>query len=277
MTDDIVVYDEVHRGFLRRGKDAQIDFVSRYHKNFRTTGFSNFVRMIANYFRMDKLSRMAVFRNFGTDSMLLANYMLNDAEMVGTLLRDVANGYRYDQPLLRPKRSVDEPTQEPTAEIGSGNILINLSLMSIGEYATEERIIGLEVTKEPPLGSTLSDVSPTTEFSTSMDSKQAGSASVIDGKIPNSQSQNGEIPAQRIRVKRSDLNVSEEKINQRTSQSSSVEQNGTLSKVSQPVSANPTIYNKFSALINRGVGKSEAQNRTSTRRQNKNKLVGMNL
>ncbi|MGL9847412.1 hypothetical protein IGJ91_002581 [Enterococcus sp. DIV0765f] len=277
MTDDIVVYDEVHRGFLRRGKDAQIDFVSRYHKNFRTTGFSNFVRMIANYFRMDKLSRMAVFRNFGTDSMLLANYMLNDAEMVGTLLRDVANGYRYDQPLLRPKRSVDEPTQEPTAEIGSGNILINLSLMSIGEYATEERSIGLEVTKEPPLGSTLSDVSPTTEFSTSMDSKQAGSASVIDGKIPNSQSQNGEIPAQRIRVKRSDLNVSEEKINQITSQSSSVEQNGTLSKVSQPVSANPTIYNKFSALINRGVGKSEALNRTSTRRQNKNKLVGMNL
>lgn len=277
MTDDIVVYDEVHRGFLRRGKDAQIDFVSRYHKNFRTTGFSDFVRMIANYFRMDKLSRMAVFRNFDTDSMLFANYMLNDAEMVGTLLRDVANGYRYDQPLLRPKRSVNEPTQEPTAEIGSGNILINLSLMSIGEYATEERSIGLEVTKEPPLGSTLSDVSPTTEFSTSMDSKQAGSASVIDGKIPNSQSQNGEIPAQRIRVKRSDLNVSEEKINQRTSQSSSVEQNGTLSKVSQPVSANPTIYNKFSALINRGVGKSEALNRTSTRRQNKNKLVGMNL
>lgn len=277
MTDDIVVYDEVHRGFLKRGKDALTDFVSRYHKNFRKPGFYNFVRLIANYFRLDGLSRMAVFRNFGTDSMLLANYMLNDAEMVGTLLRDVAYGHKYDQPLLRPKRSVDEPTQEPTPEVGSGNILISLSLMSIGEYVIEERRIGLEVTKEPPLGSTLSDVSPTTEFSTSIDSKQAGSASVIDGKMSNSQSQNGEIPAQRTRVKRSDLNVSEEKINQGTSQSSSVEQTGTLSKVSQPVSDNPTFYNKFSALINRGVGKSQALNRTSTRRQNKNKLVGMNL
>lgn len=277
MTDDIVVYDAVQRGFLKRVKDALTDFVSRYHNNFRKPGFYNFVRLIANYFRLDGLSRMAVFRNFGTDSMLLANYMLNDAEMVGTLLRDVAYGHKYDQPLLRPKRSVDEPTQEPTPEVGSGNILISLSLMSIGEYAAEERNIGLEVTKEPPLGSTLSDVRPTTEFSTSINSKQAGFASVIDGKMSNSQSQNGEIPFQRTRVKRSDLNLADERIDQGTSQSRPVVQTGTSAEISQPVSDNPTFYNKFSALINRGVGKSQALNRTSTRRQNKNKLVGMNL
>ncbi|PQF22577.1 QWxxN domain [Enterococcus mundtii] len=277
MTDDIIVYDAVHRGFLKRGKDALIDFVSRYHKNFGTASFSRFVQLIADYFRLDGLSRLAVFRNFATDSMLMANYMLSDAEMVGTLLRDVAYGYTYDQPLLRPKRAVDEPTQESTPELGSGNILISLSLMSIGEYATEERSIGLEVTKEPPLVSTLSDVSPTTEFSTSINSKQAASASVIDAKIPNSQSQNGEIPSQQTRVKRSDLNVSEEKINQGTSRSRSVVQTGTSAEISQSVSTNPTFYDNLSALINRGVGKSQALNRTSIRRRNRKKLIGVNL
>ncbi|MGL9893262.1 QWxxN domain [Enterococcus mundtii] len=273
MTNDIVTYGPSYRGLLKRGKDAQIDFISKYHTNFGTASFIQFVQLIADYLGLDGLSRMAVFQNFGKDSMLFANYMLTDAEMVGTLLRDVAYGYKYDQPLLRPKRSVDEPSQEPIQELGSGNILISLSLMSIGEFGTAEKNIGLEVTKEPSLGSTLSGVATTTEFSAVVGSKQASPASVIDAKMPNSQSQNKESPAQRSRVKRSDLNLSEGEINQGTFQPIPAQQTNSA----HSVSTNPAVYDNFFARINRGIRRSQTLNRTSTIRQNKRKQFGINL
>ncbi|MBO0461727.1 QWxxN domain [Enterococcus sp. DIV1298c] len=267
MANDIISYGMAARGFRKRGKDAQIDFFSRYFKDFGSDGFYKFGYAVADDLKIEGLSMMTVFENLGKDPMLFANYLMTDAEYVATLLRDIAYGYSFEQAILRQKRSTDEPIEK----LGDGNFLISMSLVASGDFATIGRHIELEVTKETTLGSTLESTATTTAFSVPVD-MQSGNNTEMHLDQPQEMK-----PPQHPRMKRSDLNLQEGEVSLGPAKNSRLEQANPSTGVSKPTSPNPSLLQSFTTLVNKGIGRSKAQNVSQTKRQKQKKLVGLNI
>lgn len=266
-TQDLVVYGVVRKGTLKRPKDAQIDFVSRYHKTYQTEDFFMFVHQLENYLGLSNLSRHSVFKGFATDPMLFANYMMTDAEMLSIIMRDIAYGHPFDQKISRGKRSADS-VEGPE----KGNFLLSMVLVSVGEFEIVKRSIDKEVLHETTLGSTLEGKETTTVHSTPPDIQQASLEQGLRMRQQNMASS-----PQPLRMKRSDLNLPEAKTGMRANQKNTVEPAGATTEISQSVVTNHSLRQSFATLTNRGVGRSQELNTSLTSQRQEKKVKGLVL
>ncbi|THE12367.1 hypothetical protein E1H99_07425 [Enterococcus hirae] len=138
---DLMVFDHPAKGSLCNGKEIMEQIKTYYSDVLESKALIQFVEQLATELDLPTLSKQAVAQALDVDPMLRVNFLLMDAEILMTILRDIVDGRGFDD-LARAKRSIE------TEDLETEFLFLFLSLIHISGYQIIEKNPQLNKTQE---------------------------------------------------------------------------------------------------------------------------------
>lgn len=116
-TVDLLFYSKPPSGYALSGKDLLNDRYTEFHKIAGSLSFKDFVNRLAQQQNLPQLSNKAVKDALSSDHMLRAKLLIEDAELVMTIIRDLSQGRAIDErPRVRRTQEQDITKTERKVE-----------------------------------------------------------------------------------------------------------------------------------------------------------------
>ncbi|MGM9904023.1 MAG: hypothetical protein ACI32O_08880, partial [Enterococcus sp.] len=149
--------------FLTTGEELMDQINNNFSEILESESLENFVEQLAKEFDLPNLSKEAVIKALNVDPILRTNFLLRDAEILMTILRDFVEGRGYNE-LIRIKRSIDN------VKSGNGFIFLLQALVHTSNYKIIKKTPQLDNIQE------LSTKKSTDNISTEVSNKEVSGA-----------------------------------------------------------------------------------------------------
>lgn len=199
-TVDYAKFEDPPKGFQSSGEDIRKRYDYEYEKITYSENFDLFVRHLAQEFNLPKLARSEVVKQLWVDPMLAANFLILDAEVVMTIIRDLALDNNFFNRLRVKRESKDEPLIDPKIFMFFALMHTENFFLLEKEYETEKN--------QTKVGNIIEDQPPTLPSTPSIRDKRSF-ATIVQQAATNSKETNKTVNISFSNLNKKELSVRE--------------------------------------------------------------------
>ena len=197
-TVDYAKFEDPPIGFQSSGEDIRKRYDLEYAKITYSENFDLFVRHLAQEFDLPKLARSEVVKQLLNDPMLAANFLILDAEVVMTIIRDLALDNDFFNRLRVERGLRDGPLIDP-------KIFMFFALMHTGNFFIIEK--EYETEKNQTIAGNIREDQPTTLSSTPNIRDKRSFATIVQQAATNSKETNKTVNSPFSNLNKKELSV----------------------------------------------------------------------
>lgn len=197
-TVDYAKFEDPPIGFQSSGEDIRKRYDLEYAKITYSENFDLFVRHLAQEFDLPKLARSEVVKQLLNDPMLAANFLILDAEVVMTIIRDLALDNDFFNRLRVERGLRDGPLIDP-------KIFMFFALMHTGNFFIIEK--EYETEKNQTIAGNIREDQPTILSSTPNIRDKRSFATIVQQAATNSKETNKTVNSPFSNLNKKELSV----------------------------------------------------------------------